>query len=324
MGRNSTRYRASDPSRDTQAGDERKPAANPTAKPIEFLDAHLCLAGGNKRILSPISIEGDSLVDRTLDHASTFQIPDNTLPPADVLLSGSTPDHQEIHMKRAPFAALIATILVATITLTLTAGPPLICHPYEIGNANCLPWGKDRWEAPRQLKRNLVEQVLDRLDATMPAIVRMETIRRAVIAAGNDGSVVGRELVARLMARALDAEAAGRTEAMAWFDVGFLVQSMDQFNVCYVRGLGVNDNIVGYAWIARGLQLRGTDDPQMNFAAALVTALYDPDKSAKHMDIARAGAVKDRLLAANIKRFKSELGKHLDHHRRNYQRSHGG
>ena len=227
-------------------------------------------------------------------------------------------------MKRAPFAALIATILVATITLTSTAGPPLICHPFEIGNANCLPWGKDRWEAPPQLKRNLVEQVLDRLDATMPAIVRMETIRRAVIAAGNDGSVVGRELVTRLMARALDAEAAGRTEAMAWFDVGFLVQSMDQFNVSHVRGLGVNDNIVGYAWIARGLQLRETDDPQMNFAAALVTALYDPDKSAKHMDIARAGATKDRLLAANIKRFETELGEHLDHHRRNYQRSHGG
>ncbi len=227
-------------------------------------------------------------------------------------------------MKRAPIAALIATILVATITLTSTAGPPLICHPFEIGDANCLPWGKDRWEAPRQLKRNLVEQVLDSLDPTMPAIVRMETIRRAVIAAGNDGSVVGIELVSRLMARALDAEAAGRIDAMAWFDVGFLVQSMDQFNVKYVRGLGAGDNIVGYAWIARALQLGGTDDPQLNFAAALMTALYDPEKSANHMDMARAGAAKDRLLAANLERFEIELGEHLDHHRRNYQRSHGG
>ena len=44
-------------------------------------------------------------------------------------------------------------VLVALFTLASSAeaGPPLICHPFEIGNANSLPWGNSQnWKSPKE------------------------------------------------------------------------------------------------------------------------------------------------------------------------------
>src|SRR5262249_104478 len=65
----------------------------------------------------------------------------------------------------------------------VVAGPPLICHPYAIGNAKSLPWGGTEWRAVKSdydLNR-LVEDTLALLTPETPLIVRMETLRRATV-----------------------------------------------------------------------------------------------------------------------------------------------
>src|SRR5213594_3084667 len=113
-------------------------------------------------------------------------------------------------------------VLVAFLVLggTLQAGPPLICHRFEIGDAKSLPWtGGQDWNSPKKGydTGNLVQDSLALLSSDAPVIVRMETLRRAAIYSAKDERVA-QELLSRLMARALNAGAAGKSEALAWFD----------------------------------------------------------------------------------------------------------
>src|SRR5215470_8188749 len=125
--------------------------------------------------------------------------------------------------------------------LPAMAGPPLICHPFEIGNARSLPWGGTEWRAVNHdydINR-LVGDALALLGPETPIIVRMETIRRATVYsvwgmrdykvgyAAKDLSVAG-ELLSRLKARAADAGIKGRAHALALFDFGYLVESYRQ------------------------------------------------------------------------------------------------
>src|SRR5258708_13036970 len=74
------------------------------------------------------------------------------------------------------FAAL-GTLFVAN------AGPPLICHPYNIGGAKSLPWSSgSNWDNPDPSYnlKNLASETVAILDRTPPGLVRMETLRRAV------------------------------------------------------------------------------------------------------------------------------------------------
>ena len=70
------------------------------------------------------------------------------------------------------------------------------------------------------------------LGANTPVIVRMETLRRATIYGAKDQKIAY-ELLARLMARALNAESDGKTSAAAWFDAGYLVESLKQASFIY-------------------------------------------------------------------------------------------
>ncbi|MFG0284641.1 MAG: hypothetical protein ACF8R7_09490, partial [Phycisphaerales bacterium JB039] len=89
------------------------------------------------------------------------------------------------------------------------------------------------------------------------------------------------------------------------------------------RDLGVKDKVAGYAWVARAVEL-APEDGQLQFAAALVTALEGPPAVYEgHMKKARRAAETDRALAANIEYFRKELGTNLDHHRENYRRAGG-
>src|SRR5882724_6347749 len=86
--------------------------------------------------------------------------------------------------------------MLRSISLTLTsilslmafqqaalAGPPLICHPFDIGSARSLPWTGPVWS---RIDKNyntdrLVEDTLGLLTPNTPVLVRLETLRRATV-----------------------------------------------------------------------------------------------------------------------------------------------
>ncbi len=194
------------------------------------------------------------------------------------------------------------TISIVAILVGLTtfaqAGPPLICHPIEIGQAKSLPWvdlNYKKGSGSYDLK-NLTKDTLAILDANVPVLVRMETLRRATIYTRQDQQVA-KELLTRLHARAANSDAPGHSEALAWFDVGYLAEAYKQWigkgEPNPASGLG------GYAWVQKAISLRG-QDPEMEFAAALITLTGPESEHRDHVQKAMAGATNDPLLAQNL------------------------
>jgi hypothetical protein len=194
--------------------------------------------------------------------------------------------------------------MVTMLTLLLVfagvaqAGPPLICHAIAIGDANSLPWVSHNWNLSGGESydvKNLVRDTLAILNPTTPVLVRMETLRRATLYARTDPQIA-KELLARLIARATLAEAAGRQDALAFFDAGYLAEA-------YKQWLGKDSQnpatgIDGYASVKKALAMR--PDPQMEFAAALITFSGPKQEHREHVLRATAGAKQDSLLAQNL------------------------
>jgi hypothetical protein len=185
------------------------------------------------------------------------------------------------------FAAL-STIFVAQ------AGPPLICHAYNIGGAKSLPWGTGSgWdtEDPAYNIQNLVTDTLTILDQGAPILVRMETLRRAVLYGTKDQFVAG-----ALLAKLKDRQAA-TPSANAYFDYGYFLASLKQIHWLYKEDLSAG--VDGYQFVQKALALN-PDSPEMHFAAAIM--LTDPPRPAErdaHLSKARA-AKGDALLAQNL------------------------
>jgi len=196
-----------------------------------------------------------------------------------------------------PRLAISIVAVLLGFTTFAQAGPPLICHPIEIGQAKSLPWVEwnHRGGMDYDLK-NLTRDTLAILDSNTPVLVRMETLRRATIYARQDPQVA-KELITRLQARAANSDAAGHPDALAWFDVGYLAEAYKQW-----MGKGEPNpaaGLDGYSWVGKAISLRGSD-PEMEFAAALITL---PGPESAHQDHARkamAGAKNDPLLAQNL------------------------
>ncbi len=206
-------------------------------------------------------------------------------------------------------------LAVFTVVLLLCrnakAGLPLVCHPFDIADAKSLPWATDTWNLSGRedydLNR-LVQDTLALLSPAAPVIVRMETLRRAMLYAQKDHQVA-KELLARLKARALDGEAKGRPEAMAWFDFGYLVESYKQANVDYkqlpsgswqtVFKPNAATGLDGFAWVVKAISLRG-NDPEMEFAAALITTMDHQERHKEYLQKAVSGAKEGSLLAKNL------------------------
>ena len=187
--------------------------------------------------------------------------------------------------------------IVLGLTTSAAAGPPLICHPIEIGQAKSLPWvdwnktGSGGYEV-----KNLTRDTLAILDAGAPVLVRMETLRRATLYARQDPQVA-KELLTRLHARAAHSDAAGHSDALAWFDAGYLAEAYKQW-----RGKGEPNpaaGVDGYAWVKKAIGLRGLD-PEMEFAAALITLAGPASERRGHVQKAMEGAKGDALLAQNL------------------------
>src|SRR5579859_8177888 len=104
----------------------------------------------------------------------------------------------------------LAGSLAALLFLAASAqaGPPLICHAINIGQAKSLPWINHGWNLSGNENydlKNLVPDTIAILDSSAPVLVRMETLRRATLYARHD-TQVARELLTRLIARAQAAE----------------------------------------------------------------------------------------------------------------------
>jgi hypothetical protein len=200
-------------------------------------------------------------------------------------------------------AHVVSRLVISTAAVLLgftsfaQAGPLLICHPIEIGQAKSLPWVEFNHRGSTDYDpKNLSRDTLAILDSRTPVLVRMETLRRATIYARQDPQAA-KELITRLQARAANSDAAGRPDALAWFDVGYLAEAYKQW-----MGKGEPNpaaGLDGYRWVRKAISLHGSD-PEMEFAAALIT-LAGPDSAHReHVQKAVAGAKHDPLLALNL------------------------
>jgi hypothetical protein len=188
------------------------------------------------------------------------------------------------------------------------AGPPLICHSIDIGAAQSLPWSSSGWNLNGQESYNVGHLVLDTLallEPSTPVLVRMETLRRATLYA-QQRTPVAKELLLRLEARTQE----NPKDALAAFDFGYLVECYKQAgwlrqHTDWLKAAGDTSSanlatrIDGYEWVRKAIALRGSD-PEMEFAAALMTTEGARQEHDRHVQNAMAGAKTDAMLARNL------------------------
>lgn len=207
---------------------------------------------------------------------------------------------------RQLFTAVVMALMLAAPRPAF-AGPPLLCHPFDIGGAASLPWsGASSWHDGRADYRidNLVRDTEALLGPATPVIARMETLRRASIYASHDPKVAS-ALLERLTARARSAQ---RPDALALLDLAYVTEALRQValiggipghkgHVADIRALVQNRD--GWRDIKASLAAR-PDDPAIEFAAALIASDKDRGAYLAHAQKARAGAQRDALLARNL------------------------
>jgi hypothetical protein len=224
--------------------------------------------------------------------------------------------------------AMASTLCLLVVQQAALAGPPLICHPFQIGNARSLSWGtSEGWRSPDKNYdiNRLVADTMALLTPDTPVLVRMETIRRATIYAvwPEDTRVglsaknerVAAELLAGFKGRVSDAEARGdkKSASLALFDYGCLVESYKQASWGAPKP-SLAAGIDGYAMIVKAIGQRN-GDPEMEFGAALACMGKKRDDGGAayvvHVQRAAAGAKEGTLLAQNLLSHFQDLGKTL-------------
>jgi hypothetical protein len=200
-------------------------------------------------------------------------------------------------MIRNALAALGALFLAAG---SAWAGPPLICHAFDIGNAKSLPWVSHGWSLNGEESydvKNLPDDTIAILETSSPTpLVHMETLRRATLYARKDPTAA-KQLLLKLTARAEASANSAQPEALAIFDAGYLAEAYKQW-----LGEGAKNpanGMDGYTLVKRAIQLR-RGDAQMEFAAALIALSGPSAEQQAHAAKALAGAKSDQLLAQNL------------------------
>src|ERR1700722_1211808 len=198
----------------------------------------------------------------------------------------------------------LSRLAIGTLTLLLVfpgmalAGPILICHVIDIGKASTLPavdWNYRNGTAGYDL-RNLSRDTLAILDSNPSVLVHMETLRRATILASQDPRAAT-ELITRVQARSGNPDSTGHSQALQVFDLGYLAESYKQWisRTAPTPAAGVD----GYAYVKKAIDLRGVD-PEMEFAAAMITWRSPDNDHRDHLRKAVAGSKTDSLLAQNL------------------------
>lgn len=218
------------------------------------------------------------------------------------------------------FSLALAALAVVTIFNEVAqAGPPLLCRPMETGNAESLPWSGAEWRAVKadyDINR-LVDDTLRLLTPDTPVLARMETLRRATIYAAwslSDREVgyhigdlrVANELFARLKEQA--AQAKGESAALALFDLGYYVESYKQAT-SFHKDPNPARSVDGYALVIKAINLRGSNDPVMEFAAAVITTEPRRAGTREHLRKAVMSASADSLLARNLVNHFNDKGR---------------
>jgi hypothetical protein len=193
-------------------------------------------------------------------------------------------------------AALLFTL--SLFAASAFAGPPLVCHTYDIGNAESLPWIGHNWNLTGNESydtNNLVSDTLSILDNDPTVLVHMETLRRAALY-GQKNPQALKQLLLRLVGRS---DAGGKNGAIASFDLGYFVATLNQVHLVYKDFVNPIRTLDANALIKKAIKLRG-NDPQMEFAAALVTMDGPADEHTVHAQKALLGAKSDALLTRNL------------------------
>jgi hypothetical protein len=202
---------------------------------------------------------------------------------------------------------LAISALFMFIAKVLLAGPPLVCHSFDIGSAKSLPWVSHNWNlsgTETYDTSRLASDTLAILAADHSVIVHMETLRRATLYARKDPTAA-KELLTKITMGTKSANS-DETRALTYFDSGYLAEVYKQW-----LGDGSQNpatGLDGHALIREAIQLRGSD-PQMEFAAALITLIGPNAEHEAHTNRAIAGAKNDPLLARNLTiRFNGNQG----------------
>ena len=216
-------------------------------------------------------------------------------------------------MKRHSGTGFRFAFLLATFSLVLVmpamAGPPLICHPIDIGGAASLPWPGDGGGVvgrPDYDVSHLVADTLSLLSPNTDVLVRMETLRRATIYAQRN-PFIAKELLLKLHARTV----ANAQDALVAFDFGYLVECYKQAQLGRTEGLSAwrgsewSDpaaNLDGYSFVKRAIRMRG-EDAEMEFATALISSTGSHKDCQQRIERAAAGAKGNALLAENLSSY---------------------
>jgi hypothetical protein len=202
-----------------------------------------------------------------------------------------------IHSLRSiRFAAGLLALLIAVAGVAF-AGPPLICHAFDIGSAKSLPWISHDWNltgTETYDTSKLAAETFAILATNSSVLVHMETLRRATLYARKDPAAA-KDLLNRLTAGTKSAQS-GAPPALYYFDVGYLAETYKQWlEPSHNPARGID----GYALVKQAIQLRG-HDAEMEFAAALLTLSGPTEEHHDHVQKALAGAKTDALLAQNL------------------------
>jgi len=204
----------------------------------------------------------------------------------------------------------IALSLLYWVANTAWAGPPLLCHPFQVQGQPSLPWGAG-WNQPdvRFDLRQLGARTQALLGADTPVIARMETLRRAAIYASADARALT-DLSDRLEAR-ITAATTPQARALALFDAGYFDETLEdvvrlqgydmpgigRVDATALRRVAARQN--GALRIDEAITLRR--EPALHFAAALVASAHQRDAAQQHhARLARVGADGDTLLLRNL------------------------
>jgi hypothetical protein len=181
------------------------------------------------------------------------------------------PRRRILRIPRLTRIAITLAVLLA-VSRAATAGPPLICHPFDAGTAAVLPWGQGQgWNAPDRSYdvERLTSDTLRLLSPDAPVRARMENLRRATIYASKDRRIAA-ELLAAVLAKALRAAAERPRDPLPWFDAGDLLESYRQIRVMrYSSPIASQPEIDGLRFVEKALALAGPS-PEMEFAASLM------------------------------------------------------
>jgi hypothetical protein len=216
------------------------------------------------------------------------------------------------------FRLVLASLAIETFAPAAEApavGPPLICHPIDIGKAESLPFGEGAFEmAPDFPLERVTSEAVRILEGSDDVLVHMETIRRAVIylaesERGSGKSARSARVGEFLAALSQRVEGIGTLEAnrasLRFFDRGYAVAAFRQLNAD-AEGDPVRD--------LREAIARRSEDPALRFGVALAT--FDVRERGKdricfeNLEKALAGATDPKgLLRKNLV---GTIGKFLD------------